>query len=1028
MGMLKNILVLLAACSFIQLDAQYFGKNKPRYESFDFSVLETENFDIHYYTKDLDFLDKMGQFSEQWYAMHQECLHDTFHHNNPIIFYDNHADFQQTNTISGSIGVGTGGVTEAFKNRVVLPYTFTNQQTHHVLGHEMVHAFQYHMIINGDSTSLQNLRNIPLWMVEGLAEYMSIGRNDTYTAMWMRDAVLNEDIPTIKGLNSYKYFPYRYGQAFWTFLAGLYGDDVVKPFFMETAKFGFKNACRTVLGSNEETISEQYGLALKTYYEPYLSDKKERFIGKRILSAENSGKMNVSPSLSPNGKYVVFLSEKDVFSTDLFLADAKNGKILNKISSSLKDGHLDAINYMESTGTWSPNSKDFAFIAVKKGGNVLVIKEALTGKTKSEHSIEEVPAMTNPTWSPDGKSIVVSGLKNGQTDLFQYELRTGKVVQLTDNAYSEIHANFNTDGTKLVYATDERSVTEGRTNGRWSFDVAVLDLGNSEQTILDVFHGADNLNPVFDHENNVLFLSDRDGYRNMYKYTFANNELIQLTDFLTGISGITRYSPAIAASRKRDRVLFTHYYQGAYSIYESKAEKLLATPVDPQEINFDAGKLPILGLDVNDIVNRNILAMDEDVLVDPETFYDKEYKPKFKMDYATGGTGLAVGNNNNFGNYTGLQGGIGLLFGDMLGNHQMFVQVSMNGEIQDVGGQVSYINRKNQLAWGVSLSHIPLRTGGYLPQEIDTLLDGNNNPIEVLNAPYQLLRVFDDQLSVFAHYPFSTTLRLEGSVGANRRGFRLDKYNQYYQPVGGNQFRYIGEEREKIDLMTDEIALNSFYTIRRGYGASTGVALVGDNSFNGLTSPLAGHRFRLGIDKVIGNDDYWSTIADFRKYFWKKPFSLAVRALGYFRFINETNTVYPFYVGDMGNVRGYGSITSYGLLNDLNLDFEQLLGSNMMLGNVELRIPFTGPRQLSLIPLKGFYSDLAFFLDAGVAFDEFDEINSNDVNKSRSEIVSSAGIALRVNLFGALIVEPHYAWPLKKGVGGTFGINIVPGW
>jgi len=1026
MGMMNNFLVVLILCSFTAVDAQYFGRNKPRYESFDFKVLETQNFDLHYYTKDLDFVDKMGQYSEQWYDMHQECLHDTFHQNNPIIFYDNHADFQQTNTISGTIGVGTGGVTEAFKNRVVLPYTFTNQQTHHVLGHEMVHAFQYNMVINGDSTSLQNLRNIPLWMVEGLAEYMSIGRNDTYTAMWMRDAVVNKDLPNIKGLNSYKYFPYRYGQAFWTFLAGRYGDNVVKPFFMQTAKFGLKNACITVLRSNEETIGEQYAQALKTYYNPYLGDKKERFIGKRILSSENSGKMNVSPSLSPNGRYVVFLSEKDVFSTDLFLADANTGKILNKISSAVKDGHLDAINSMESTGTWSPNSKEFAFIAVKKGGNVLIIKEALTGKTKGEHAIPGVPAMTNPTWSPDGKSIVVSGLNNGQTDLYEYELRTKKVTQLTNDKYSEIHANFNSDGTQLVYATDERSFTEGRTNGRWSFNVATLNIDSREQTILDVFHGADNLNPVFDHENNILFLSDRDGFRNMYKYNVTSGEILQLTDFLTGISGITRYSPAIAASRTRDRVLFTHYYGGAYSIYESKAEKLLSKKVDPNDINFDAGKLPILGLDVNDIVNRNILAMDEDQLMDPNTFYDADYKPKFRMDYATGGTGLAVGNNNNFGNYTGLQGGIGLLFGDMLGNHQMFVQASMNGEIQDIGGQVSYINRKHQLAWGLSLSHTPLRTGGYLPQEIDTLLDGNNTPIPVINAPFQVLRVFDDQLSLFAHYPFSTTLRLEGSIAGSRRGFSLDKYNQYYQQIGNSQFRLVGEDRENIDLMTDEIALNQFYTIRRGFGASTGIGLVGDNSFNGLTSPLAGHRFRIALDKVIGNDNYWSAIGDFRKYFWKKPFSLAFRSLNYLRFVNDSNTIYPFYVGEMGNVRGYGSITSFGLINDLGLEFEKLLGSKMMLTNVELRIPFTGPRQLSLIPMNGFYSDLAFFFDTGVAFDEFDQFNSD--GNDAAEIVSSVGVALRINLFGALIIEPHYAWPLKKGVGGTFGLNIVPGW
>ncbi|MDV7401671.1 hypothetical protein RZS08_60185, partial [Arthrospira platensis SPKY1] len=60
-----------------------------------------------------------------------------------------------------------------------------------------MHAFQYQMILGGDSTSMESLGNLPLWMVEGLAEYMSIGRTDAHTAMWMRDAVLHDDIPTL---------------------------------------------------------------------------------------------------------------------------------------------------------------------------------------------------------------------------------------------------------------------------------------------------------------------------------------------------------------------------------------------------------------------------------------------------------------------------------------------------------------------------------------------------------------------------------------------------------------------------------------------------------------------------------------------------------------------------------------------------------------------------------------------------------------------------------------------------------------
>jgi hypothetical protein len=71
------------------------------------------------------------------------------------------------------------------------------------------------------------MANLPLWMVEGLAEYLSIGRIDAHTSLWMRDAVLNDDLPRIKDLDNFKYFPYRWGQSFWAYVTGVYGDEVI---------------------------------------------------------------------------------------------------------------------------------------------------------------------------------------------------------------------------------------------------------------------------------------------------------------------------------------------------------------------------------------------------------------------------------------------------------------------------------------------------------------------------------------------------------------------------------------------------------------------------------------------------------------------------------------------------------------------------------------------------------------------------------------------------------------------------------
>lgn len=1028
---LRNALLMIAflvICN--QLSAQTFGRNKPRYTKQDFEVLETPHFHIHHYLENDSLLHEVGKMSERWYEYHQDVTHDTFHHHNPLILYNNHADFQQTNAISGNIGIGTGGVTEGFKNRVVMPFTFSNQNTNHVLGHELVHAFQYHMVINGDSTSIRNMGNMPLWFVEGLAEYMSLGRIDPFTAMWMRDAVVRDDVPTLGEMNSPKYFPYRYGQAFWSFIGGTYGDDIIEPLFMNAAKYGMAAAIPMTLEVSVENLSNMWQSALKNYFTPFVDNAVKDPRGKPLLSKENSGRINVSPSLSPNGKYVIFLSEKDLFSTDLFVADARTGDIVSKLVSLTKDGGLDHLNLLESTGAWSPNGREYAVIAFKKGKNILIIKDVESGKTQKTYEIDEVPAFSYPTWSPDGKKIVVTGLVQGQVDLYQFDLKSEKVTQLTDDIYSEVMSSYSPDGQSLLFSYDKDAVNNGSTYGTYTYDIAEMNLSDRTIEVFDFFSGVQNLNPVYDHEGNIYFISERDGYRNLYRYKRAEDQLYQMTNLATGISGISRLSPALTTSTKKDRVIYTHYTDNSYNIIRSSSDKLLNKPVDKQSINRAAGTLPVLGLNKTDIVHDNLSKQDK-WTYRGATFVDKDYSANFKLDYIGGGVGVGVNNNNNVANATNLQGGIGFLFSDMLGNHQLFTQFSLNGEILDAGGQVSYINRKNRLAWGAGLSHVPLRTGYSRLYEGPQFTTFDNQTIAAnVKQELNVIRVFDESLNLFVHYPFSTTLRLEGGVAGQYRSFRYDRYNEYYRFVNGLGYQRIYDERQKQET-GDEIQLNQYYTLAKGTGANINIGLVGDNSFFGLTSPLAGHRFRLSAEYAVGMDDYASINLDARKYFWMKPFSLALRASSFNRFVRESNTIYPYYIGNMGFVRGYGSLFNNSVGDELQVPFAQLIGSKMALTSAEIRMPFTGPKSLALIGTNVLLTDLALFFDAGVAFDSFNDFSEGrniDGRTLKPQIVSSAGVSLRVNLFGAMILEPHVAWPLRRGSGASFGLNFIPGW
>lgn len=1020
--------LLLLVLWSLPIQAQYFGRNKPRYENFDFNVLQTPHFEIYHYLDNPDLVNYLANQTEHWYQLHQAALSDTFSQKNPLIFYNDHADFQQTNTISSSIGVGTGGVTEGLKNRVIMPIAMSNAQTKHVLGHELVHAFQYHIVIEGDSTSLRSLGNLPLWMVEGLAEYMSIGRVDANTSMWMRDAVLNGKVPKLKELNNPIYFPYRWGQAFWAFITGLKGDEIIAPLFRSTAIYGLPTALKKEVGMDMKALSELWVNTINNHYSPFLGNKKEDIPGKALITSnKNGGRINIGPSLSPNGKYIAFLSEKGLFSIDLFIADAITGEIVGNIHTATKNGHLDDLNYIESAGTWSPRSDQIAFVGVSKGNNVLVIKD-LKGKLLESFTIPGLPAFSNPAWSPDGNSIVVAGLKNGQVDLYQVTLAGKKVTQLTNDKYSEMAPSWRADGKQLTFATDQlsmqRSEKEMMTN--WTFNLAVMDFSVSVNGLPDVqqipvFEGADNLNPIYDNKGDLLFLSNRDGFRNLYRYDFESKKVFQQTNLLTGITGITPYAPAIAASQKekRDRILFTHYKEGKYQIHRAKSTQLLNREVPTDSVDLTAATLPKVNPAATDIIATNLPKLDKLKAIPAKSLTQVAYQPKFKLDYVGGSAGVGVGTSQALGGTTtGLAGGIDFLFGDMLGDHQVSSSVFMNGDIYDFGGSVAYLNKKNRFNWGIGLSHLPYSSARFGYAGLAPLPGSNDPDIQFDRFITDRIRTFEEKLSVFAQFPISKTLRIEGGLSAATYSNRVDRFDQYYDSFG----RLIFQDRERVD--PEELGLNLF----NGQLASANLALVGDNSFFGIASPVKGHRYRISVERYVGDFDFTSLTLDGRKYVHLKPVTLAARALHVGRYGNDANRFADTFLGFPWYMRGYEFNTANELLQQNKRSVDELFGSKALLTNFEVRLPFTGPEQLALLKSKFLLSELALFVDGGLTWDSFNAGDDNTLREFEFNPLFSAGASMRINLFGALVVEPYYAVPLLADTKGVFGLNIVPGW
>jgi hypothetical protein len=1010
------LILALLAVGPAPLAAQYFGRNKVQYENFDFRVLNTPHFDLHFYPEEEEPARDAGRMLERWYTRQSSLLRNEFT-KKPVILYANHPDFQQTNVIGGTISEGTGGVTESGRTRIVLPLTGIYADNDHVLGHELVHAFQYD-IASKTEGGLPSIGQLPLWVIEGMAEYLSLGREDAHTAMWLRDAAYRDDLPTIRQLTTdSRYFPYRYGEAMWAYIGGRWGDRIIPTLYRESLRSGLDGALRRVLGYSSDSLSREWHAAIRAAYLPGVEGRTPpNLAGERVIAQKDEGAMNLSPTLSPEGRFVAFFSRRGLFSVDLYLADAKTGQILRQLASPVNSPHFDAISFISSSGSWSPDSKKFAFIVFSDGDNEIDILDVDSRRVERRVRPRGVEAVSHVAWSPDGQRLAFSGMQGGVSDLFLMTLATGDLRRLTNDKFADLHPAWSPDGRTIAFSTDRGTGSSLETLSFAPLKLALMDVETASIRELPVFRGAKHINPQFaPNGRELFFIADPDGYSDIYRLELETGATFRVTRLVTGVSGITYLSPALTVAQQTGRVMFSVFERAGNNIYALEPDKARGEPADPQMVVSRLSTLP--PLDPVDVFVTAYLRDPAAGLPPSGDFPVSPYRSRLALDYLGQPTiGVAA---SSYG--TALGGSIAAYFGEMLGNRTVGVGLQGYGELADFGGQAFYLSNENRWNWAVSAGHFPYLTfGGAQARPSTREIDGTTYQTTIIEQLFQ--RTFQDNVSAMVQYPFSTTRRVEFSLGGTKIYYtrRIESIE-----VIGNQV--IDESRSSVDAPPG---------ITFGEAAA---ALVGDNSYGGFTGPIQGGRYRFEVSPAFGGISFYSLLGDSRKYFFMRPVTFAVRGLTYGRYGggSEDPRLSPIYVGQPAFIRGYDP-NSFGVTecvvesteDDPCPEFNRLVGSRIGVANVELRIPLFGTEEFGLINLPFLPTEISPFFDVGVAWrrNEGPEFRFEREGGARVPVMST-GLSARVNLFGYMVGEVFYVYPFqRKEKGAHFGFQLQPGW
>ena len=1015
----KNYLFIIISVFVVsilsnQTEAQYFGQNKVNYDNFNFEELHSKNFDVYFYPEEKPAIYDATQMAERWYARHYILFRDSLKGIQPLIMYNGFAHFAENNVTQGFIGQGTGGFTEPLKRRIVLPFAGPLRETDHVIGHELVHAFQYDISKSSGpgAYTRSSIEKLPLWFIEGMAEYFSIGPHDSFTSMWMRDAALKE-LPDISDLNNiYKYFPYRYGQSLLAFIGGKWGDSKIVNLLVSGSRSGdFKKTIDSVLSVSTDSLSELWHKAIHEQADSIKkitsmpSDYGQLLIGKKN---EENDDLNISPVLSPDGKYIAFYSSRNLFSIDIFLADAKTGEVKKTILNTELDPHLQSLEFINSAGAWNPAGDKFVFFTTKDARPTLSILDLTSDEIENEIRFDSLGQIFNASWSPDGNSIVFSALSGGFSNLFLYNLNSKKLTELTNDAYAEMQPEWSPDGKEIVLVTD-RFTTKLDSLDIGDYQIALFNPQTKEFKQLNNFKNAKNINPQWSKDgNSIYFLSDQNGITNIYKLNLQNNDVEQLTNLYTGVSGITSLSPALSV--ENNRIIYSAYEYGKYNIYslDSTQNKTEIETADLQKLY--PGSLP--PEERNDsmlVANLNNPSMN---LPAKDNFDLSNYDASLSL---TGVMQPSVGVGiDRYGANVG--GGVGLIWSDMLGNHNLttFLQIQSYRSFRftDIAALVGYVNTASRWNWGGSISQIPYIYSNY-GAGYTTI---NNEPAYI--EQQIIFREIIRNISGSLYYPFSQILRAEFTAGYENISFQNEVITQAISLNTGN---YLQDDAQ--DLPHDR-ALNL---------GTLSTALAYDNSIFGATSPLLGQRFRIEVTPTFGSLNMVNFLADYRKYIIPvRPITIAARIFHFGRYGKdaEDSRIYPLSIGYPGFVRGYNynSFDANEFLTDsahtTNL-YNSLFGSKMLVGNLEIRFPFFGLLGLG----SGYYGifpiETGLFYDTGVAWSTGSKPALFGGGK---KLISSYGATIRINLFGYAVGEVDYVHPIERqGDKWMWEFNLIQG-
>lgn len=547
-----RVLILLSLVfGSVPAQASYFGINTLDQSGEDWHIYQTEHLKIHLYGSMRSKFEVICDAAERSYQRAAQVLDHDPSNTIPVFIYPSPALFQETNIIQGPLGEGVGGFTEAFKNRVAVPYTGSMDALEKVLSHELSHAIQFSMLYGDGLRSFKLVRSVfvPYWVSEGLAEYVSQDW-DPVGKMVLRDAVLNDLLVSMGGLSSFAYLgprtylAYKQSQSIMEFIVKEQGEKALSNFMKKFIRQWTANQIvRGIFAENSENPltgeSELQTMGEKDLYKAWQREQKDL---NWKLAVDRSHPSDYGPRVGPQTRaghrlsglagfvtesgqpWLAYLSNKKGY-TDIFVEPLGKGK-----ARSILGHRFDSIRGGGGALALSPEGDRIAVCPKIRGKYQLMeIIDTRPGgerpfrKTELKKHILDLEEVKTPAYLPDGR-LVLAGQKDLSWSLYIFDPETASLEAITSEREMVHSPLLLPDGKAIIY-----SVEEGVTKS-----INKVHLASGEEEVVFVHPtlvGGATLSPS---GNKIAFSAAIDEVPDLYIMDLESHELVRATHLRVG--------------------------------------------------------------------------------------------------------------------------------------------------------------------------------------------------------------------------------------------------------------------------------------------------------------------------------------------------------------------------------------------------------------------------------------------------------------------------------------------------------------